>query len=55
MGVELDRMDAEKETIEQSLVMVQKEYKEAKLEAQVLNLFPLLRAYHFLFIHDFLI
>ena len=35
MGAEIERLDAEKETIEQTLVMIQNEYKEAKLESQV--------------------
>ena len=35
MGAEIERLDAEKETIERTLVMIQNEYKEAKLEAQV--------------------
>ena len=35
MGAEIERLDAEKETIEQTLVMIQNEYKDAKLESQV--------------------
>ena len=35
MAAEIGRLDAEKETMEQTLVMIQNEYKEAKLEAQV--------------------
>lgn len=35
---EISRLDAEKETMEQTLVLIQTEYKEAKSEAQVSSL-----------------
>lgn len=35
MGNEIERLDAEKETIEQTMIMLQKEYKETKIEAEV--------------------
>ena len=35
---EISRLDAEKETMEQTLVLIQTEYKETKSEAQVSDL-----------------
>ena len=35
MGAEIEHLDSEKETIEKTLIMIQNEYKEAKLETQV--------------------
>ncbi|XP_065056187.1 GRIP and coiled-coil domain-containing protein 2-like isoform X2 [Rhopilema esculentum] len=37
MSIEIARLDGEKETVDQTLVMVQSEYKQAKMEAQQLK------------------
>ena len=39
MSIEIARLDGEKETVDQTLVMVQSEYKQAKTEAQVRNIY----------------
>ena len=42
---EISRLDAEKETMEQTLVLIQTEYKETKSEAQVRGLSKSLKSH----------